>query len=93
MRRLWYAISHRYGAHACDNRGNHIGDVVAFSSKAKRDFWVAESPTDYQTEAGYREALKANDPQDLEAIRRWQRYEQQTSPVDFKLLSADERYG
>lgn len=53
----FYAIAHTYGATMCDGDGDPIGDIYAFDSAAERDEWVADRPTDYISERGYREAL------------------------------------
>lgn len=68
--RRWYAIEHRYGAHVCDNDGDHIGEVVAFPTKAAREEWVAAGP-DYFNQPGARVALEFRDRTDRAAIRRF----------------------
>ena len=59
MTRNYYAIDNVPYGRAQDSNGRRIGSVYAFASRAWRDAWVAESPTDYQTVRGYREPIAA----------------------------------
>ena len=79
MGRRWYAIEHRYGAHVCDNDGDHIGAVHAFLTKAERERWVANSLTDHSDQAGFRAPLTFTDATDRAAIRRWKKDFSQSS--------------
>jgi len=68
--RYFYAISHRYGASMTATNGVSIGEVWRFDRLKERNEWVANSPTEYYTENGYREALTFNDPAVKEMIEK-----------------------
>ena len=61
--RLYYACEHIYGQHVQDKDGHSICNVYRFPTAQQRDHWTADSPTDYSTCAGYREALRHDSPE------------------------------
>lgn len=65
--RVYWAISHYYGANMRDEHGRMIGTVRAFATKADRDEWVSNGNA-YVDQCDSREALPEKDRTVREAV-------------------------
>jgi hypothetical protein len=69
IRIMKYAIDWTYGRATNTRTGNRCGQYYKFDTAAQRDAWVNARPTEYTTQAGFREAIQSSDSELRKLLR------------------------
>lgn len=83
MSRHHYAASYPYGVATDTRTGRRIATYYRFDSRDARDRWIADRPTDYAGNSGWRGSIAADDADMRAAIK----YAEVRSPVSGDVLS------
>lgn len=69
----FYAVEWAYGRATDARTGGRLGRYYSFNSVADRQAWIDDSRAEFTSQGGWRDAIKASDPELRSVIRRDQR--------------------